>query len=810
VRWLLSIPLVLVAACSGDTVSGNGGCVSSGDCTAGEVCLGGKCSPIGSGGCTGDEQCGANQYCDPATRRCADVVVVQCQHDSACPPHQRCNTSTGVCVDGRRSCASGAPCPGAQRCHPTSMQCVDCVDASHCSGGAQCADGTCFDPANPDTGVVFVPDSGSTPGPDGGVAVDASGPTCQSDPQCGPPQTVCEGGQCTLGCGERGGLVCTAPAVCNTTTGRCVSVQGPCTSDAMCTAPRTVCEGGQCVPGCAERGGIQCTGGMVCNAQTGRCAMGGPICLSDRDCRPPMTICNLNTGQCDPGCGTRACTPPATCDAASGHCRGGTTCMDDNLEDNDTRQTATMIGGGSQPTLGACAGDDDFYAIMLNGGSAMTVNLSFQHGEGNIDLELLDGQGRVVASSRSTTDNEQITYMATAAGTFYLRVTLTQDLGPTPGNRYGLNVSLTGPTCPQDAGEPNNAIAQARMAGPGTYLSLNVCAGDDDYYAITAQAGQRISVDLVFLSLEGDIDLDLVDANGRLLAQSAGIIGPESVDYDVTATGTYYARVYLAIDLGSNEGNNYVMTVDVAATPPPPMCAADSLEENDSAAMARALTPGNHASLNVCTGDDDFYSLSLAQGDVLDARLTFTHNEGDIDMELLNAGGSRVASALSSTNNENFTYTAPSAGTFTLRVWLGRDTGSTLGNNYSMNLGVTNPTVCVSDAYEPNEDRGSARALAPGSYADLVSCTGSDDWYAVDAAAGSTLRVDLTFSHAEGDVDVALQNSMGTVLASGVTATDNETMTYAVTAAGTYYVRVYLYRDTGTSAGNRYSMTIAR
>ena len=78
----------------------------------------------------------------------------------------------------------------------------------------------------------------------------------------------------------------------------------------------------------------------------------------------------------------------------------------------------------------------------------------------------------------------------------------------------------------------------AAAARPGTAIDLNVCKGDDDFYAISADAGDEIVVDLLFRSLEGDIDLELQDGNGAVLARSMGIIGPETGTHVVPAAGT--------------------------------------------------------------------------------------------------------------------------------------------------------------------------------------------------------------------------------------------------------------------------------
>src|SRR5690606_19298861 len=66
--------------------------------------------------------------------------------------------------------------------------------------------------------------------------------------------------------------------------------------------------------------------------------------------------------------------------------------------------------------LQICAGDDDWYATTVVTGT-ITVDLSFTHDEGDLDLELVSSTSMsVVASSTSMTDDEQIVYAVPAPG----------------------------------------------------------------------------------------------------------------------------------------------------------------------------------------------------------------------------------------------------------------------------------------------------------------------------------------------------------------------------------------------------------
>ena len=64
--------------------------------------------------------------------------------------------------------------------------------------------------------------------------------------------------------------------------------------------------------------------------------------------------------------------------------------------------------------------------------------------------------------------------------------------------------------------------------------------------------------------------------------------------------------------------------------------------------------------------------------------------------------------------------------------------------------------VCVDDDIEDNDARDDAAPVAPGRFEGLAVCPGDDDWYQVAACRGGLLSVTTRFSHAAGDVDLAL------------------------------------------------------
>jgi hypothetical protein len=81
------------------------------------------------------------------------------------------------------------------------------------------------------------------------------------------------------------------------------------------------------------------------------------------------------------------------------------------------------------------------------------------------------------------------------------------------------------------------------------------------------------------------------------------------------------------------------------------------------------------------------------------------------------------------------------------------------------------------------------------------------DWYRISVPAGQTLRIELSFTHARGDVDARLFSACGAApvaTAEGVTNTEVLTVTNSGGSAAEYFWEVYLGGDTR----NSYTMAV--
>ena len=119
--------------------------------------------------------------------------------------------------------------------------------------------------------------------------------------------------------------------------------------------------------------------------------------------------------------------------------------------------------------------------------------------------------------------------------------------------------------CGEDAAlEPNDARDQTAALAWGRTSGLRICEGDEDWYEVTAPAGQLTEVKLLFNDHAGNLDLLAYDASGEFLRSlwreypyRGGLVSDFDVSneavtfFPATADRTYFLRV-----LGSEGATN--------------------------------------------------------------------------------------------------------------------------------------------------------------------------------------------------------------------------------------------------------------
>jgi hypothetical protein len=366
---------------------------------------------------------------------------------------------------------------------------------------------------------------------------------------------------------------------------------------------------------------------------------------------------------------------------------------DDAYEENDTFAEANAPGDAwkghwlSTVNGAGILADDDWYQINVPEGFAhVVITCSFAHAQGNIDLALYNAGGRI-ADSMGTGDEEVIDCAVPGPGTYAIAVD-----GDYATNAYDLWWDATGTA--DDSFEFNNSLDTAYYPGydwSGEWLSVIGGGGggiqrDEDWYRVAVAPGQLLLVvTCSFTHAEGDIDLDLYDADSNLLMRSSGTTDGETISYLVPSPGAYYVKVYGYFQ-GGNLGSAYDLQYQTEVTD-------DAYEDNDVPLSAYNLGAAGGIWLSSLSGigvqgDEDWYQFSVLSGHLqVAATCTFTHAEGNIDLALWSTNA-QLASSEGITDSEAINFNVSTSGVYYLRVW-----GDNLNNAYDLCWSALQPLM---------------------------------------------------------------------------------------------------------------------
>jgi hypothetical protein len=442
----------------------------------------------------------------------------------------------------------------------------------------------------------------------------------------------------------------------------------------------------------------------------------------------------------------------------SGRARGdfSFTVTDLGADDHgDHRGEATHIGPGRGPEEGHLEREGDVDALTFSGEAGRVHAFTCNPGQGltACDVSLTDARGQVLA----TDANGGSAYVAReldAAGEYTLLVssggvgTYTwrlEDLGPDDhGDTRASATRLT-------AGAPR---ATGRLETPG----------DVDVFSFEGVAEEVFEFTCTGSSV--DCEAELVDAEGRVLAEDTAGGVTERIRYRLPGEGTYFLQVrsgpaavgsygYALVSLGTDEHGD---TPDTA-TP---------VEVGAPEAPGRIDTEE----------DVDVFSFTARAGHIYEFSCGA---EGvDCNAELLDAAGRVVAQDTALTLTATLAYEMGAGGTYYVRVSGGGGTRGTY--SYALrDLGV--------DDHGDAPGSATALLLPHGGSTGRVELVGDVDVFSFPAGA----RHFYTFTCAGGaaDCNVQVLDAGGQQVAMDGRSASTAEVTFKAGAAGTWYVRVW-------------------
>jgi hypothetical protein len=294
---------------------------------------------------------------------------------------------------------------------------------------------------------------------------------------------------------------------------------------------------------------------------------------------PTGYYCSNNTiGSIDGAQATQCVPQSGTCSAPSG------TCQDDNWERNDSLADASanpVMNPGDYPlvscpsTSNTWGANDDWFRIAVGQDSRVDLQM-MGNAETDLDLHLYAADGTTVTSSESLQPDEEINECL-KAGTYFVKVNGFGQARNEYFLNYASNPETCITTCTDDTYEDDDTYSQARSVYSGYSAATNmICPNDDDWYKITLQANQTLTVDLAFTQNDPSQNLDVhLYQNGEDLwpcdtynpgmcdpAHGQGTTSNEHATFTVPSTCTSGCDYYVVVRGYNGASNSYGISIE--------------------------------------------------------------------------------------------------------------------------------------------------------------------------------------------------------------------------------------------------------
>lgn len=475
--------------------------------------------------------------------------------------------------------------------------------------------------------------------------------------------------------------------------------------------------------------------------------------------------------------------------------RGGYTVAANTADDHGaTPETAGQVATTGTATSGAIerVGDQDWYAVTLNGGTTYSLRLNRATTGGLSDpyLSLYNVQGDLIAENDDggANGNALLVYTNLTSGTYYLGV---RDYGQGTGNYRLSAVANVTNTVQDDYLSTTTTTGRVTVDAPDGTAGRIETAWDSDLFAVTLSAGvsYRLRVTATASGGLNDPYLTLYNASGAVLAYNDDSGGTRNslIVFTPAETGSYF----LGVKDYSNGTGSYAVS------------AATGDDFADGAATSGTVEVNGTPSTGQIerSGDTDWFAVMLSGGVTyqFSANAASSNGLNDPVLTLLDREGAELSSndnAQSGTHNARISYTPTADGTYYLQV---ADQGT--------GLGAYEVAAITPDDYADAADTIGVATLN-GAVTGSIESANDRDWFRVDLLAGHTYQIDLQGAPSEhGTLSdpyfYGVHDSSGELI--GQTSNDDsgesmESFTLFVPdTSGTYYLEAGAYSShTGT------------
>ena len=328
-----------------------------------------------------------------------------------------------------------------------------------------------------------------------------------------------------------------------------------------------------------------------------------------------------------------------------------------------------------------------------------------------------------------------------------------------------------------DIFDPNDDFANAAPIMEGYYSNLDL-GSDHDWYNITVNLDESITINLYFFHSNGDIQLRLYNSTNDLQIESISATDNENITFVVDNPDVYYIHVYNDTDVSSNYDLEIIID--------------DKFEPNNYDFNAHEIFPRQYPFLK-CK-DNDWFKFLINLNEQFTIDVLFNHSMGDITVELFDDTYSWLDKSDSPDDNESITHTAGYSGYYYINIFC------PVYNNYTLDLYISG---FGEDPYEENDVFSTAIEISKDWSYSPLSCK-DDDWFKFLVDDGEKFYVNVYFFHSISDINIQLYNASGSFLIGSYSGDDDEFLTWTASYTGYYYIRIY----NNIGSNNNYALDI--
>ncbi|MFW9818449.1 MAG: pre-peptidase C-terminal domain-containing protein [Candidatus Thorarchaeota archaeon] len=474
--------------------------------------------------------------------------------------------------------------------------------------------------------------------------------------------------------------------------------------------------------------------------------------------------------------------------------------IDDFYEENDGPGTPYIISSIQGKWLSQINGlgiqaDDDWFEIYINPGhERLIVDCIFSNESGNIDLDIYNSSLVRITESWTDQNHENIDFVLPKYGVYYIRLHYGNG-----NNTYDLrwNTFIPG----DDLFEENDDYWSACWVDPNYYSGLMIVDFDEDWFQIYLNHGDQIVVNIYFSNTQGNLQLELydpIDSMSYRIGSHSNITDSEYISFIADYSGDWRIRVY-------HEDKNSTVPYDLDIWR---YSGDDWAEENDDFWSAWWIDPGYYGGLMIIGGDEDWFKTYLEVGDIINVKIYFDHNIGDLELELFHPDYYHVMGSYISTpthHEEFISFKVQDPGEWRIKIYQVSGASEVY---YDLEIWIDKREPQRDDPYEWNDYPDIAYYLGDDEETWLseihgLAVSGDEDWYKITITPGfHHLIMDLKFNNSLGNIDISVEDRWGWFIENrSRTSVDDIDINCAVPHPGDYFVRIF-----GDFLDNKYDL----